>query len=292
VAPRAVRCDESHVYPAFSRWRLPCKVGFAPITDRGTTFLKWLYSKDAPSPSIAEWSARLADYCAKNFPGMSGISFDLENLGLPTRPADSQEIVRRGQRWSEFYGGVAAEFQKRGWMVGAFLKPKVSDTSGTGTFPDPTVGYHLYEMANGHDNLILRPMAYEAEPPYGMIQWFGKICDYAVGPQGSGGKCPPENFQLTLKIASSRNPDQVVVSDGGKVVPELGVVGQSTVQVTCAQVLRPHLTGLCLFPGGAGAFYWSDVNAWLNSSKAAGSTKGWPKHHPLAKDPGDEFQRV
>jgi hypothetical protein len=270
-------------------------VGFAHastfITERGKAFLAWLYS-DTPSPTLALWAESLGDYCSKNFPGMSGISFDLENISQPGRASPpAGEILLRGQRWSDFYGAVATEFKKRGWMVGAFLKPKVSDTQGT-TFPDKTVGYHLYEMANGHDNLILRPMAYEANPQGGMIQWFDQICDYAVGKQGSGGKCSAENFQLALKVASSRNAGQVITSDAGNVVPELGIVGRTDVQNACVKVLRPHLTGICLFPGGGGASYWKDINAWLNGGNRAGSTKGWPKQHPLAQDPPTEFSKI
>jgi hypothetical protein len=279
-------------------------VGFAHastfITKAGTKFLTWLYAQ-SPTPSLATWASKLRTFCKSNFPGMHGISFDLENLdvgGLPvpkSGPDRDAELARRGQRWSDFYGAVADAFATEGWMVGAFLKPKISDTNGTRTLKDDTVALHRYEMANGHPNLILRPMAYEAEPSYGMTTWFGEICDYAVGavqPDGTlkGGKCKPENFQLTLKVSSSRNPGQIVRDPQGRVVPELGIVGQKTVLDACKTVFRPHQVGVCLFPGTGGRFYWKDANAALNNN-VAGSKKGWPFQWPLSDDPATFFKK-
>jgi hypothetical protein len=290
-------CNDAHV---------KLMIGYAHastlITKSATAFLTWLYAP-TPSPSIKAWAEKLRDFCKPRFPGMAGVSFDLENLGHKAAPvpkddpARRTELDRRGKRWSEFYGGVADVFQAEGWMVGAFLKPKIADDRSTKTLPDDTARLHLYEMAKGHPNLILRPMAYEANPAGGMTAWFKDICDYAVGTVQadgtlSGGKCAPENFQLTLKVATSRDPAAPpVTDDAGRPVPELGIVPPvPTVTDACKQVFRPHQVGICLFPGGAGVMQWNDLNQALNNS-VAGSKKGWPIQHPLAQDPVDEFKK-
>lgn len=225
-----------------------------------------------------------------------GISFDIETLSNGSY----------GSLMSELYQEVADQLEKAqpggGRVCGVAGGGLVDDDSATDKGSHAalaSVKAQPYSMANGHANLLLRPMCYDAfgitldDPKTGAFhrtqgagrveRWHREIMDYAMakpfGPNAAG--VAQEQFQLGIKMFAGSNNRPIPVDAHGKRVPsrqdplfdhfivnnnltDAFIDDDVEIRQRCRE-LRKRGLGLCIFAMFTGGFaaFWQRI-ATLN----------------------------
>jgi hypothetical protein len=113
---------------------------------------------------------------------------------------------------------------------------------------------HPYQMAVGHPNLLLRPMAYDnglfkGKKDDAILEWHEDIIRYAL----EDALVPASQFQLGIRVTAG--------GLGGDINDPKNVTRR------CSGVLRRKKVGLCMFPDISS--FWKPSNDTLNPPPAA-----------------------
>ena len=235
---------------------------------RTVSFRKWVVACNKLSTSKKEQAIdlfieRLVSRCESELPDYDGISFDIEHTpSVHAMPTEAQ-----AEFFTYFYRAAAKRLVASGKFiavaVGSFdnqvASVNVKDLQKRFEHGS-TIEFaraHPYQMAKGHANMILRPMAYG---PYSsqqgnkeQLQWHADILEYVYGYVGLA----PDQFQLGFDPTTPL-PDR------------------------CKNLLRPNQTGVARFALGKAQF-WPFIDAMdkqLNPDERPPGTKGQPLQCP------------
>jgi hypothetical protein len=274
---RGVAWRNDNVVPLFSEALTLCHdnkielyAGYT-IADEGTAqgtrsklFVEWIRNPVNPTP--AEHAAAIVKFLWDDKKlDFDGIGFDLELNGL--KGSDKSVFI-------DFYGHLAD-----------LLKPRrkvLSIATGIGDIgkEDQALGTFVaqpFEIAKGHDNVIMRPMCYDVFnfSDEKLEQWRAHVADYALNTVG----LKPSQFQLGLK--TSNNSD-IFTPKGQPLPPGWGprkcCLDASGVADFCKKHLRPKQVGVITFAGFTDS---RTIDASLNPSGPPAGTSGEPLQQPI-----------
>ncbi|MEM6990750.1 MAG: peptidoglycan-binding protein [Myxococcota bacterium] len=245
---------------------------------RAQSFHRWMVAVHAAGASgktaIDKFAKRLVDRFVKDLPDFDGITFDIEHIA----PVSQMPIKAQAAFFTHFYRAVAkrlvphrkfiaiavGEFDNQ--LVSIQIKDKQErfDHVSTQNFAKT----HPYQLALGHPNIILRPMAFgRLSAQKGVApqqQWHQDIVDYALSTVGLA----PEQFQLGFEIGNGLG--RIPLTSGG------------TMKQRCSEMLRPNRLGIIGFALAAQQNWagMAAVDSVLNPDEKPPGTQGQPLQSP------------
>lgn len=233
------------------------------VGSRSKLFVDWI--SNPVNPTLKQHAEAIVKFLWDDKKlDFDGIGFDLELNGL--RPAHRNAFI-------EFYGHLADLLKPR--------KKTLSIATGIGDIgkEDQALGTFVaqpFEIAKGHDNVIMRPMCYDVFnfSDEKLEQWRAHVAAYALDTVG----LKPSQFQLGLK--TSNNSD-IWTSKGLPLPPGWGprkcCLDAAGVAAFCKKHLRPRNVGVITFAGFTDS---ATIDAGLNPNGPRAGTPGEPLQQP------------
>lgn len=284
-----VHAKKSQILLGFQRAEGTGKTKNPKPTSHTESFWEWMFAlhrvNDAERErAINAFADRLVGHHMKHLPTFEGISFDIEHIPSTFRiPIEAQ-----AEFFTYFYRAVAIRLRVHrkfiAIAVGAFDNQLASvlETDLQKRFCHNTTlmfaRAHPYQMAKGHANMILRPMAYGSVGPKGapkkvspqqlepaQHQWHSDIVRYALSEVGLA----PDQFQLGVTFGSGN--------------AEVGLRNGQALPNRTTKLLRPNQVGIAGF-ALAKRQYWlgiKRVNDLLNPGEQSTGYAGQPLQCPV-----------
>jgi hypothetical protein len=282
-----IKSAHKHKMQLLAGYALIAPAGQAP-PPKFKAFNDWIKQKTLINPAVDAYAQSIVDFLDTELPGCDGVSFDIEGLstGLPAGTAQNariKECLRLGANIATFYGTLADKLTASNRLVAVATAGLTSRDHIQGSVPLDMFIIQGYDIAKGHSNILIRPMAYDnfgatVRDGNTLIKdWHQQIVDFAVNDKLN------RAFQLGIRTTARDPKDKL-----GSFITDVNVIKDR-----CTSMLRADKNvGLILFPTSSGM--WKDCDDALNpkpNTAAAGKFVGRPLQGPLDQNALDRLKK-